>query len=99
MIVTDTTVVIDYTRGRDAKLVSLVPTLPVAICGITRAEVLAGAQNPGHRRNLQTILGTFQQVVIATVGRALGVEVWPRARQFPLMQSVLPALKLFREPP
>jgi predicted nucleic acid-binding protein len=49
VILTDTSVVIDYARGKDAKLAALVPTLPVAVCGVVRAEVLAWARDPGHR--------------------------------------------------
>ena len=37
--------------------------------------------------------------VIATLGMALDVEVWSRDRHFPSMQRILPALKLFKEPP
>jgi hypothetical protein len=34
MILIDTSVVIDYARGKDAKLVARLPTLPVVVCGI-----------------------------------------------------------------
>jgi hypothetical protein len=64
MILVDTSVVIDYARGKDAKLVSLLPTLPVAVCGIVRAELLYGSRDPGDRPALLTLLNTFQQVPI-----------------------------------
>jgi predicted nucleic acid-binding protein len=128
MILVDTSVVIDYARGRDAKLQALLPTLPVAICGITRAEVLHGARDPAHRRNLLTLLAAFaqvsipdslwdtmgdhlatlraggvtvpfQDVVIATVALVNNLELWTRDAQFGHIQRVLPALKLFHEPP
>jgi predicted nucleic acid-binding protein len=41
----------------------------------------------------------FPDVVIATLGISLGVEVWSRDKQFTLMQGGLPALRLFAEPP
>jgi predicted nucleic acid-binding protein len=41
----------------------------------------------------------FADVVIATLGICLGVEVWTRDKQFGLMQSALPGLRLFQEPP
>jgi predicted nucleic acid-binding protein len=41
----------------------------------------------------------FPDVVIATVAIAHGVELWARDYHFPLMQTVLPALQLFVEPP
>jgi predicted nucleic acid-binding protein len=33
MILVDTSVVIDWSRGKDAKLRLLLPSLPVAVCG------------------------------------------------------------------
>ncbi|HEY1380649.1 MAG TPA: PIN domain-containing protein [Gemmataceae bacterium] len=41
----------------------------------------------------------FPDVVLATVAIANDIELWTRDRQFKLMQSVLPALRLFVEPP
>jgi predicted nucleic acid-binding protein len=38
-------------------------------------------------------------VAIATVAIANGIELWARDRHFPLIQSILPALRLFQEPP
>ena len=128
MILIDTSVVIDYARGKDAKLQSLLPTLPVAICGITRAEVLHGARDPAHRARLLTLLATFgqvaiadslwdsvgdnlallrnkgvtvpfQDVVIAGVALAHNCDLWTRDAQFSFIQTVLPALTLFQEPP
>jgi predicted nucleic acid-binding protein len=128
MILVDTSVVIDYARGRDAKLQALLPTLSVAICGITRAEILCGTRTPAHRRNLLTLLGAFHQVplpdllwdsegdhlallrlggvtvafqdvVIATVALANDIELWTRDLHFTHVQRLVPALKLFHEPP
>ena len=64
MILLDTTVVIDYTRGRDAKLVSRLPKLPVVVCGVVRAELLCGARDANHRASLQTLLATFHQLLM-----------------------------------
>lgn len=61
MILTDTSVVVDYVRGQDTRLVALVPTLPAAICGMVRAEVLCGARSPRHRALLEGVLNSFQQ--------------------------------------
>ena len=65
MILVDTSVVIDYIQGKDAKLMVLLPTLPVAICGIVRAELLHGARHPKHRADMLTLLSTFSQLTIA----------------------------------
>jgi predicted nucleic acid-binding protein len=64
VILVDTTVVIDYTRGKDAKLVALLPTLSVAVCGVVRAELLSGARDPRHRAMLATMLATFRDIPI-----------------------------------
>ena len=128
MILTDSDVAIDFSKGRDLKLLALLPTLPVAACGVTRAEVLHGARTPVERQKLLTVLSVFQPVsipeplwdqvgdnlatlraagitvpftdaVLATLGIHHGIEVWSRDRHFPMIQSVLPTLKLFQEPP
>lgn len=62
MILADTTVIIDYARGKDTKLVGLLPTLSVAVCGIVRAELLRGARDPKHQAALRTLLSTFHQI-------------------------------------
>ena|ERR1700687_4176452 len=59
MILVDTTVVIDYTRGKDAKLQALLLALPVAVCGVVRAEVLHGSRDPAHRQMLLIALAAF----------------------------------------
>src|SRR5436853_394603 len=41
----------------------------------------------------------FVDAVIATVAIVNDVELWTRDAHFTLVQSVLPALKLFAEPP
>lgn len=64
MILADSSVVIDYSKGRDAKLIALMPTLPVGVCGVTRAEVLYGTLNWAHRQSLLTVLAAFQPVPI-----------------------------------
>src|SRR5262245_13850190 len=41
----------------------------------------------------------FPDVVLVTLAIDSGVELWTRDKHFVLMQPVLPALKLFQEPP
>ena len=41
----------------------------------------------------------FPDVVLVTLAIDSGVELWTRDKHFALMQTVLPALKLFQEPP
>jgi predicted nucleic acid-binding protein len=64
MILVDTSVVVEYARTGDAKLEALFRTLPVAVCPVTRAEVLHGSRGPGHRQNVLTLLNAFHQVPI-----------------------------------
>jgi len=128
MIIVDASVVIDYIRSQDPKLQTLLLALPVAICGVTRAEVLCGSRDPAHRQKLIVALAPFQfmslsdslwdtvgdnlatlrskgitvpmaDAVIATLGIENDIEVWARDPHFPLMQTALPRLKLFHEPP
>jgi predicted nucleic acid-binding protein len=64
MILVDTSVVIDYARGRDAKLSALLRRLPVAVCGIVRAELLCGARDSRHQSALVTLLSAFNQLAM-----------------------------------
>jgi predicted nucleic acid-binding protein len=64
MILADTSVVIDYLRTGDPKLLGLFAAHNAAICGITRAEVLHGTRNPAHRPRLTAALNTFSQIAI-----------------------------------
>jgi len=64
VILVDTSIVIDYARGKDAKLIALLPTLSAAICGIVRAELLCGARSPAHRANLLALLAVFPHLPI-----------------------------------
>jgi predicted nucleic acid-binding protein len=61
MILVDTSVLIDYLRSRDAKLIALMQTHAGAVCGVIRAEVLCGARNAGHRRRLIKALNAMGQ--------------------------------------
>lgn len=128
MILVDSNVVIAYARGNDPALLTLFSSLTLGVCGIVRAEVLAGCRSAKDRAKLVAILNGPTQVstldsiwdavgdnlaelgrnglpvpvpdvVIATLGMDLDMEVWSRDRHFPLMQRILPALKLFQEPP
>jgi predicted nucleic acid-binding protein/uncharacterized protein (DUF433 family) len=62
MILVDTSVVIDYLRSGDPKLLQLFTANDAAICGIVRAEVLHGARGSIHRQRLAAALDTFRQM-------------------------------------
>jgi predicted nucleic acid-binding protein len=59
---------------------------------------------PSLGRNLAELGGKgitvpFPDALIATLGIEHDIEVWARDPHFPMMQKVLPQLKLFQEPP
>jgi predicted nucleic acid-binding protein len=128
MILTDTSVVVDFLRTGDPKLRHLIVVHSAAVCGVTRAEILHGTRDAAHRQQLITALNLFHQlpfpdalwdevgnhlaalraagvtvpladVIIATLAIANAIELWTRDQQFALIQSVLPQLRLFQEPP
>jgi predicted nucleic acid-binding protein len=57
----------------------------------------AGDHLASLRRNGITV--PFQDVIIATVAIANDTELWTRDKQFQMIQTVLPQLRLFSEPP
>lgn len=64
MILIDSTVLVDYLRKKDKKLLGLMKAHDGAICGIVRAEILHGAHDIKHRRRLLAALNTLTQVTI-----------------------------------
>ena len=65
MILVDTGILIDYARNpTDPKLTSLFRTLPLAVCGVTRAELLHGSRNPRDRARLVVLLDALTQLSI-----------------------------------
>jgi predicted nucleic acid-binding protein len=65
MILVDASVIIDYLKKPDPKVLGLFQTHQAAICGITRAEVLHGAKNPADRQKLYQELNVFAQLTIS----------------------------------
>jgi predicted nucleic acid-binding protein len=62
MILVDTSVVIDYLRSGDPKLLQAFIANDAAVCGIVRAEIFHGARDPAHRQRLAGALDAFQQI-------------------------------------
>ena len=62
MILVDSCVIFDHTRGRDPRLAAHFKTLPTAVCGVVRAEVLHGVRTPADRATLLALLNRFGQV-------------------------------------
>jgi predicted nucleic acid-binding protein len=101
MVLVDTTVMVDWLRGRDARLSKLLPTLPVAICGVTRAEILHGARDPAHRTRLLAQLAGFPLVPIpdplwTAVGDNLAI-LRSRGVTVPFQDAVIASLALVND--
>jgi len=128
MILTDTTVVIGLLRQPTLRLRQIIQTSQAAVCGVTVAEVYAGARTPtdlaqsamalqafgavaipdhlwaavGHNLAALRAKGLtvpFTDALIATVAIENGLELWTYDAHFPMIQTALPQLKLFQEPP
>jgi predicted nucleic acid-binding protein len=128
MILTDTTVVIVCYRAPTARLLQMIQDNDAAICGVTVAEVYAGARSVADFAHCTATLAVFGQIsipetlwpmlgqnlfalrtrgisvpfsdaLIATVAIENDVELWTYDAHFALIQTALPRLKLFQEPP
>jgi predicted nucleic acid-binding protein len=62
MILVDTSVIVDYLRTRDNRLLGLFVQHDGAICGVIRAEVLHGRRDAAHRQQLVNALNAFHQL-------------------------------------
>ena len=101
MILVDASVIIEYLQSHDQKLLALMQSNGAAICGVTRAEVLAGSRSPQQRQRLVALLDTLSQIALdetfwdvvgdhlATL-RASGITV-------PFPDAVLSALAVFMD--
>jgi predicted nucleic acid-binding protein len=98
MILVDTSVVIDLSKGKDAKLQILIPSLPVAVCGVTHAELLHGSRDAAHRQKLLADLAAFQYLPIPdalwiTVGDSLAA-LRRKGITVPLADAVIATVRI-----
>ena len=56
MILVDSNILIDYYRSRDSKLAKMIDSMPIAICGVVKSEVLHGART---NEEIDDILHSF----------------------------------------
>ena len=45
MILADTNIMIDYFHSRESELAGKIDTMPIALCGVVRTEILHGARS------------------------------------------------------
>ncbi|MBO4859786.1 MAG: PIN domain-containing protein [Treponema sp.] len=59
MILVDSNILIDYYRSRDSELAKMIDSMPIAICGAVKSEVLHGARTNEEIDNILYSFGTF----------------------------------------
>src|SRR5712691_641627 len=64
MILVDASVIIEYLQSHDPKLLSVLQSSGAAICGVTRAEVLAGSRSSKQRQRLVALLDSLSQIAL-----------------------------------
>ncbi len=67
MILVDASVIIEYLRSQSPKLLSVLQSNGAAICGVTRAEVLAGSRSLSQRQRLVAVLDSLSQIALDDV--------------------------------
>jgi predicted nucleic acid-binding protein len=71
VILLDASVLIEYLRRRDARLEKAMNELDLGVCGVTRAEVLHGAQGEEDEKTLLRLLDEFTPVILSE-------EIWDK---------------------
>jgi predicted nucleic acid-binding protein len=73
MILTDTSVVVTCQRRPTLRLLKIIQDHEAAICGVTHAEIYAGARTPADFVHCAALLALFRQVAIPdSLWRELG---------------------------
>jgi predicted nucleic acid-binding protein len=76
MILVDTSVLVDYLRSPSTRILRSFEQWEAAICGVTRAEILAGARNPADVEKIARCLNVFSHVpVTETLWDRLGTNL------------------------
>lgn len=128
MILADTSIAVAVWRAPAPRLLKIIQDYDAAVCGVTVAEIFAGARSPAEFPRCSALLGIFgtmsileptwealgrnissmrlrgitvpfPDALIATIALQNNVELWTYDTHFPLIQGILPQLRLFVEPP
>ena len=70
MILADTTVVIDFLRAPTSRTLHIIKSNQAALCGVTLAEIYAGARSPADFKKYDKALSLFRSVPIPK-------RIWP----------------------
>jgi predicted nucleic acid-binding protein len=127
MILAGASIVVTCQRRPTPRLLQIIQDHDAAICGVTEAEIYAGARTAVEFAACAAVLSAFKRVVIAealwlplgknlfrlrsssftvpfmdaliaTVAIENQLELWTYDAHFPMIQPVLPQLRLFSEP-
>lgn len=63
MILADSNVMIDYFRSRDSELAKQIDSMPIALCGTVRAELLHGARSNEEIDDFLAAFKTFENLI------------------------------------
>ena len=58
-ILADTNIMVEYFRSRDSELAKKIDAMPVAVCGVVKAEIYHGAKDDAEIDNMLEAFGTF----------------------------------------
>ncbi|MBQ7158273.1 MAG: PIN domain-containing protein [Treponema sp.] len=62
MILIDTNVMIDYFHSRESELAAKIDSLPIALCGVVRTEIIHGARSDEEIDNYLKAFKTFDNL-------------------------------------
>ena len=62
MILIDTNVMIDYFHSRESELAAKIDSLPIALCGVVRTEIIHGARSDEEIDNYLRAFKTFDNL-------------------------------------
>ena len=71
MILVDTTIVVDWLRAPTPRLLQIIQENQAAICGVTVAEIYAGARTPKDFADYDKALSVFANLTIPH-------DIWPK---------------------
>lgn len=62
MILADSNIIIDYYRARNSELAQKLDSLPIALCGVVRTEILHGARSDSEIDDMIETFKTFDNL-------------------------------------
>ena len=63
MILADTNIMIDYFHSRESELAQKIDSMPIALCGVVRTEILHGARSDQEIDDYLQAFNTFDKLL------------------------------------